>query len=1353
MMKKLIILIFLLPFLAVAQLDYYLVLPPESSSGIPVIVGETTTLYGNTLINIPIEPVETYTWEYICDVGNTVGENFVITPTSGDIGRHRLIVDVKKDGTTIARDTTTLSVHRRVNIDAFSIHPFGDSNMNNMFDSEFGAVESVFNETTITTYGIYTSPNGRDHNAIGGASYNYYLNNSASPLTKDGAYDVPAYFVDNDFPLFDYVYVKLGSNDLNTSSYDVSGISESDLNTLINRIKAFVDGFLEVDAPDLKIIIGIPPIISPFLSHWTNTYGGTDYEDKHDFRVQNHVRYNEAIINTFMDGQYDDKVFVSLASFFLDRSTHGSLHHYSSVGAEQIGFGLASTINQLLDEESDQYIEESDQYIIYNPYYGVDWSPAKHYKANFSALTTESVGSENPATVINAYANAGYRILSIADETHPEQYRSNTWPWTDYIAHESEDYYKDVEIVTSDIVGHTEIRSALFPTLGDTVLAVMGNTLTGISNPHFGHYVGMHLIRYDYVSDALSSIVNFETSRGRGIFTRVGETSRSAAWYNNNYLRRTIWLKGFEVFNQGNRYEHANVIQLWDQINATRDPNDLIWGYSNDYMTETSHLFRNYQHFLYKESENWLSPFLTERRLRQAMFDGSFYFSYEPDGNNSSSPTYGQADAPKLMGVTTSNSLITITGENYTSIEWYNNQSTLVGTGNSIDVSTVSGNFVRAVLVNSSGYTYTQPFGFKLKNEPYFVAPDGNDSNPGTKEAPFLTAQHAVKQLTPGDTLYLRGGVYHITQGLEIRYGTNQSYYGTEQYPIVVSAYPPDHATGNVPVIDGITACDFGNEISGIVISNIQWWKLWGITVRNILQCTDWQARMGIFISSAYNITLDQCIVHNIGGYGIWADGNVGFNTVTRIRNVDVYNLCDTIYNPPNTPGGRGSGITVSGPTFETEDPNNWTEHHVTGTRVWSASDNSYNVIGGNMKMVLDSTWAILPGIDTDGNYMLDGDGRGYPLNWRARYAVPALYSNSIVAYARSVDFVMNSTSNWQSSGIWYNNLSIGGQTWTHPEIAGAHPTNAWRMRESANNIGATITLKNNVAYGRSRKMTSGVAWIDLYDNEMSYSSNWNWDNPQGYNNPEPTNAVYTHEHNTWNYPEMWLDESDFVGPMDSLSIVTALLAPRKEDGSLPDVPNLWPSSASQLRNAGTEVSYDYYGMEFTLDYYDTNPTLGPFQYNPDVTGHILIFQIENENGNAINNASITFNGATRPPGVYTLTGIEEGTYDFSVNAPGYETYTQTGLLVEGDMEIQVVMSLNNYQINLSASPAAGGSVTGQGSYQHGQTVQVSAQAHTGYNFVNWTENGNVFQPIQTTLLQQPKTGTWWPTFLCKPIL
>ena len=48
------------------------------------------------------------------------------------------------------------------------------------------------------------------------------------------------------------------------------------------------------------------------------------------------------------------------------------------------------------------------------------------------------------------------------------------------------------------------------------------------------------------------------------------------------------------------------------------------------------------------------------------------------------------------------------------------------------------------------------------------------------------------------------------------------------------------------------------------------------------------------------------------------------------------------------------------------------------------------------------------------------------------------------------------------------------------------------------------------------------------------------------------------------------------------------------------------------------------------------------------------------------------------------------------------------------------------YNINVSANPSNGGTVTGGGSYQQGQSCTVSATANTGYNFTNWTENGNV---------------------------
>jgi hypothetical protein len=49
-----------------------------------------------------------------------------------------------------------------------------------------------------------------------------------------------------------------------------------------------------------------------------------------------------------------------------------------------------------------------------------------------------------------------------------------------------------------------------------------------------------------------------------------------------------------------------------------------------------------------------------------------------------------------------------------------------------------------------------------------------------------------------------------------------------------------------------------------------------------------------------------------------------------------------------------------------------------------------------------------------------------------------------------------------------------------------------------------------------------------------------------------------------------------------------------------------------------------------------------------------------------------------------------------------------------------------NYTISVSSNPTNGGTVTGGGTYQQGQSCTVHATANTGYTFTNWTENGNV---------------------------
>ena len=49
---------------------------------------------------------------------------------------------------------------------------------------------------------------------------------------------------------------------------------------------------------------------------------------------------------------------------------------------------------------------------------------------------------------------------------------------------------------------------------------------------------------------------------------------------------------------------------------------------------------------------------------------------------------------------------------------------------------------------------------------------------------------------------------------------------------------------------------------------------------------------------------------------------------------------------------------------------------------------------------------------------------------------------------------------------------------------------------------------------------------------------------------------------------------------------------------------------------------------------------------------------------------------------------------------------------------------VNSYTITATASPTAGGTITGAGTYNEGATVTLTATAATGYTFAKWTKNG-----------------------------
>jgi parallel beta-helix repeat protein len=81
----------------------------------------------------------------------------------------------------------------------------------------------------------------------------------------------------------------------------------------------------------------------------------------------------------------------------------------------------------------------------------------------------------------------------------------------------------------------------------------------------------------------------------------------------------------------------------------------------------------------------------------------------------------------------------------------------------------------------------------------FFVSTNGSDDNDGSQESPWGTIKYAVARLRPGDTLYLRGGLYtnNEYQAVDSLRGTVPG--GTSSSPITIAGYPGERVTIQPP--------------------------------------------------------------------------------------------------------------------------------------------------------------------------------------------------------------------------------------------------------------------------------------------------------------------------------------------------------------------------------------------------------------------------------------------------------------------------------------------------------------------------------------------------------------------------
>ena len=143
-----------------------------------------------------------------------------------------------------------------------------------------------------------------------------------------------------------------------------------------------------------------------------------------------------------------------------------------------------------------------------------------------------------------------------------------------------------------------------------------------------------------------------------------------------------------------------------------------------------------------------------------------------------------------------------------------------------------------------------------------------------------------------------------------------------------------------------------------------------------------------------------------------------------------------------------------------------------------------------------------------------------------------------------------------------------------------------------------------------------------------------------------------------------------------------------------------------------------------------TKPQRQPYIQDINVGGAPQSYTI-NVSANPTNGGTVTGGGTYNQGASCTVTATANAGYTFN-------NWTENGNVVSTNATYTFTVTSNRtlvanftaqpqqYTINVSANPTNGGTVTGGGTYNQGQSCTVTATANTGYTFTNWTENGTV---------------------------
>lgn len=403
------------------------------------------------------------------------------------------------------------------------------------------------------------------------------------------------------------------------------------------------------------------------------------------------------------------------------------------------------------------------------------------------------------------------------------------------------------------------------------------------------------------------------------------------------------------------------------------------------------------------------------------------------------------------------------------------------------------------------------------RGETYFIATNGDDSNEGIIDSPFGTFSHAIDIAQPGDTIFVRGGLYLLDSTVRVdkpaASGARICLWAYENEEPVLD-FRNNSRHDNPPQPRDDDSIEGTSDALGIFMApGSDWWHIKGLTIQDA-------PYYGIRVYGSNNI-FERLVLRDNQASGLEITGKEG-----HAPGNNLVKDCDSYLNfDPQTNGEDADGFAAK---FETLGPGNV----FSGLRAYSNSDDGYDFWHATNPVLIENCWSFDNGFfRPEWQEEVNGSWRGDGLGFKLGQDASELTLNHNVAFGNKA-YGIDANGNNSSGGVVINNATL---------VNNAKNGNPVQIQL---NDGSPHTVRNTIAFD-----------VDGDDNTII--------------SPEVDDAF-----NTWN--GIGVSAGDFVSiNMDDL--YEDATAPRNADGSLPEI-GLQLDPSSPLIDAGIDVGLPYFG-------------------------------------------------------------------------------------------------------------------------------------------------------------------------------